>query len=183
MSRTMRKALSALAGALALGLEAAVIGAFAALVLVVLWGVGSRFVLNAPSRWTEEVAIFLLMWVALLGAAVAFRRRQHLGVDALVGVLHPAARLLLAMVGQVLVAVFALAVLIVGGAVLVRETLEAGQVTPATGLPMGYVYLAAPISGAFILLFAVERFVGLARAGLGPDPGPAPPLPDAEEGP
>ncbi len=150
-----------LADVLARGLEAAIVAVFVALVLVVLWGVGSRFVLNAPSRWTEEVAIFLLMWLALLGAAIAFRRQQHLGVESLVGILHPSARLLMALVGQALIAFFALAVLVYGGSVLVLETLEAGQVTPATNLPMGYVYLAVPISGAFVVLFAIEQVVAL----------------------
>ena len=37
-------------------LEMAVIAIMAALVLVVLWGVVSRFVLAEPSRWTEELA-------------------------------------------------------------------------------------------------------------------------------
>jgi TRAP-type C4-dicarboxylate transport system permease small subunit len=178
----MRSVFNLVAGVFARGLEAVVVVGLGALVLVVLWGVGSRFVLNAPSRWTEEVAIFLLMWVALLGAALAFRTRQHLGVDVLVGVLHPAARRLLELLGQVLIAVFSLAVLVFGGIVLVRETLAAGQVTPASGLPMGYVYLAAPISGVFVLLFVVERVVEMLRGEGAPDPGSSPQGTDIEEG-
>ncbi len=158
---SIRKAIAALTAALARGLEAAVVAVFAALVLVVLWGVGSRFLMNAPSRWTEEVAIFLLMWLALLGAAVAFRRQQHLGVDYFVGKLDPSAQRLLAVIGQALIGAFASSVMVYGGSVLVLETLAAGQVTPATGLPMGYVYLATPISGGFVVLFVVERAVAL----------------------
>ncbi len=153
----MGKMLSSVTEVLAKGLEAAIVAVFMALVLVVLWGVGSRFLLGSPSRWTEEVAIFLLMWLALLGATIAFRKNQHLGVDYLVNKLHPAAQTLLALVGQGLIALFALTVLIFGGGVLVWGTLQAGQVTPATGLPMGYVYLAVPISGCFVLLFVVEQ--------------------------
>lgn len=131
------------------------------LVLDVLWGVISRFVLSEPSRWTEELATFLLTWVALLGAAVAFSRQQHLGVDYLVNKLHPDARRLVAILVQCLIIAFASAVMIFGGYTLVSETLRAGQMTPALEIRMGYVYLAVPISGLFIVLFCVEQIVEL----------------------
>ena len=142
-------------------LEQAVIIAVGSLVLVVLWGVCTRFVLGSPSRWTEEVATFLLIWVSLLGAAVAFSRREHLGVDYLVNKLDPSAQKLMAIVSQVIVVLFAASAMVYGGYVLVSETLLSGQVTPALGLKMGYVYLAVPVSGAFIVLFCLENIVEL----------------------
>jgi TRAP-type C4-dicarboxylate transport system permease small subunit len=142
-------------------LEGIVIAVMAALVLDVLWGVCSRFVLRSPSRWTEEVATALLIWVSLLGAAVAFGRNEHLGIDYVVKKFEPAAQRLIALIIQGLVAVFAGAVLIFGGYVLVSETLRAGQLAPASGIPQGYVYLAVPVSGAFILWFCLERVVEL----------------------
>jgi TRAP-type C4-dicarboxylate transport system permease small subunit len=142
-------------------LEWIVIVVVAALVLDVLWGVCSRFVLRAPSRWTEEVATILLIWVSLLGAAVAFGRNEHLGIDYLVGKFDPSARRLMAVVVQLLVAAFAGAVLVFGGYVLVNETLRAGQLTSALGVRQGHVYLAVPVSGGFILLFCLERIVEL----------------------
>ncbi len=142
-------------------LELAVILAVGALVLDVLWGVCTRFVLGAPSRWTEEVATFLLIWVTLLGAAVAFGRREHLGVDYVVNKLDPAAKKLVALAVQIVVIAFATAAMIYGGYVLVTETLHSGQVTPALGVKMGYIYLAVPISGVFIVLFCLEQIAEL----------------------
>jgi TRAP-type C4-dicarboxylate transport system permease small subunit len=156
-------------------LEWIVIAVVAALVLDVLWGVFSRFVLRAPSRWTEEVATTLLIWVSLLGAAVAFGRNEHLGIDYVVKKFDPSARRLMAIVVQLLVALFAGAVMVFGGYILVSETLGAGQLLPALGIRSGHVYLAVPISGAFILLFCLERIVELAagkgveETGLGAD--------------
>jgi TRAP-type C4-dicarboxylate transport system permease small subunit len=142
-------------------LEFAVTVFMALLVLDVLWGVCSRFVLGEPSAWTEELAIFLLIWVALLGSAVGFSRQKHLGVDYFVNQLHPDARRLIAIVVQGLVAAFAASAMVWGGYVLVSETLQAGQLTPALGIRMGLVYLAVPISGLFIVLFAVEQILEL----------------------
>ena len=53
-------------------LEVVVMICMGVLVLDVLWQVFTRKVLNNPSQWTEELAIFLLIWVALLGAAGQF---------------------------------------------------------------------------------------------------------------
>ncbi len=142
-------------------LEHSVVLLVAALVLDVLWGVCTRFILGAPSRWTEEVATFLLIWVALLGAAVAFSRGEHLGLDYFVKKLHPEAQLLLAVVVQGLIIAFASSAMVFGGYVLVSETLQVGQVTPALGIKMGYVYLAVPVSGVFIILFCLERTLEL----------------------
>jgi TRAP-type C4-dicarboxylate transport system permease small subunit len=60
-----------------------------------------------------------------------------------------------------LVAAFAASAMVWGGYVLVSETLQAGQLTPALGIRMGLVYLAVPISGLFIVLFAVEQILEL----------------------
>ncbi|MCA9148431.1 MAG: TRAP transporter small permease [Planctomycetales bacterium] len=144
-------------------LELAVTVIVGILVLDVLWGVLSRFALGRPSPWTEELATFLLMWVALLGAAVALSRKSHLGVDFFVQQLHPDAQRLLAICVQALVACFAISAMVYGGIVLVRETLQSGQVTPALGIRMGFVYLAMPIAGVFITLFSIEQALELIR--------------------
>ena len=55
------------------------------LVLDVLWQVTSRFVIQRPSQWTDELATLLIIWVAMIGASVAFIRGQHLGMDYFMG--------------------------------------------------------------------------------------------------
>ena len=47
---------------------------------------------------------------------------------------------------------------------MVEKTLASGQVLPALGLEMGYVYLVAPISGILFCLFSVEHIVGLLKS-------------------
>lgn len=142
-------------------LEWIVIIAVAALVLDVLWGVFTRFVLDSPSRWTEEFARLLLMWVALLGAAVAFGRREHLGFDYVVAKMDPGAQRLVAVAGECVVILFAVLVMVYGGYVLVAETLTAGQTTPALGIKMGYVYLALPLSGCFVVIYSIDYLTKL----------------------
>jgi TRAP-type C4-dicarboxylate transport system permease small subunit len=49
--------------------------------VVVTWQVFSRYVLNDPSSFTEELARFLLIWITLLGCVMAYRHNHHLGLD------------------------------------------------------------------------------------------------------
>ena len=65
---------------------------FAALVVDVLFGVFTRQILNDQPAWTEELARFLLVWLALLGGVLAYADDRHLGVDVVVSHLHPSSR-------------------------------------------------------------------------------------------
>ncbi len=158
-------------------LEVLVIVAVGALVIDVLLGVGTRGlgtlrawlesqtgwnIVILPSgqiQWTEELARFLMVWSALLGAALAFERRAHLGVDYFVGKLHPAARKWTQALAHLVVMAFAGLVLIEGGAELVGKAMESGQVTPALGLKKWIVYAVVPASGVFMILFSLENMV------------------------
>ena len=147
-------------------LEIVVMIVVAALVLDVLWQVFTRFILARPSSWTEELAIFLLIWVSLLAAAVALNRGAHLGIDYFVGKLPPKQRLYTEVIVFACVALFSFFVMVGGGLGLVKSTLELGQQSPALGIKVGYVYLAIPISGFFLVLYSViglvERLAELA---------------------
>ena len=142
-------------------LEVFLIASFAVLTLDVLWGVFSRYVLGFQSVWTEELAVNLLIWVSLLGAALTYEEKGHLGVDYFVGKLHPDAQKLSAIFVELVVLFLAGFGLLFGGWWLVSETLASGQVTPALGWQKGYLYTAAPISGIFFILFSVEHLLDI----------------------
>lgn len=144
-------------------LESIVSVSMAVLVLDVAWQVFSRYVLRSPSSWTEELATFLMIWVGLLGSSVALNRGSHLGIDYLVLKLSPRGRLYTELFVFFSIAVFSLLVLVIGGIGLVVIIIRSGQVSPALGLKMGYVYLALPISGFFLVLYSTIFFFGKLR--------------------
>lgn len=155
-------------------LEVLVMVVVAILVLDVLWQVFTRLVLHDPSTKTEELATFMLIWVALLGAAVALGRGAHLGIDYFVGKLPVRAKTFTEVIVFLSVAAFSFSVMILGGIDLVASMLDLGQESPALRVKMGYVYLAVPISGFFLTLYAIIGLVErLARLRAGPgEPGP-----------
>jgi len=159
----MPAALRIVKNGLTKGLEYLIIATMALLVVDVVWGVFSRYALGEQTKWTEELARFLLVWVALMGGALAFRSKAHLGVDYFVNLLHPDARRVTAVAAHLVVLVFAGAVLLLGGANVVREALALEQTTPALGWKMGYVYLALPISGFFVALYTFDNLLETLR--------------------
>jgi TRAP-type C4-dicarboxylate transport system permease small subunit len=126
------------------------------MVLDVTWQVLSRFVLRAPSSFTEELAGFLLIWIGLPGAAYCLRTRSHLGIDLLVARLRGRARRAAMIAAHLLVAAFALSTLVIGGALLVRLALQLHEISAALGIPVGFVYLALPLAGLLMLVFSIE---------------------------
>lgn len=142
------------------GLRWLTIFLFALLVVDVLWGVVSRFWPGiVPSDWTEELGIYLLAWVSLLGSALTYRDRGHLGLDYFIGKFDPAAQRLNSVIIELCVLVFAGFALCYGGYRLVADTLASNQLTPVLQWKTGYMYLSVPISGAFFAAFAIEHML------------------------
>ena len=129
------------------------------LVVDVVWGVFTRYVMGEQAKWTEELARFLLIWVSLLGGAVAFGTKGHLGVDYFVGKFDPSARKMMAVVVHLIVLFFAGAIFVYGGWRVVSDTLALGQTTSALPLKMGYIYLALPIAGVFMVIYTIENLI------------------------
>lgn len=128
----------------------------AVMVVDVLWGVFTRYVMGHQSSWTDELARFLLIWVGVLGAAYAVGRDMHIAIDLLPHYLNAKNQKRLQFFNAVIVVLFALAVFIIGGSRYVYISFHLGQSSSALGLPMGYVYMIFPISGIIIIYYKIQ---------------------------
>ena len=133
------------------------------LVLDVLWQVTSRYILNAPSSYTDELAGFLLIWVGLFGAAYVAGKREHLAIDLLLQRSPEKRKLKLEIIISVLVILFALVVMVVGGSWLVYTRFYLSVKSAALGLPLGVVYLVLPISGLLIAYFDIDNIYNMIK--------------------
>jgi len=127
------------------------------LVIDVLWQVTSRYVMNSPSNFTDELAGYLLIWVGVLGAAYVAGKREHLAIDLLIQRSSPARKFKLEMVISILVILFSIAVLVVGGTWLSYTRFYLEVKSSALGMPLGFVYLVLPISGVLIAYFDIDN--------------------------
>lgn len=128
----------------------------ALLILVVTWQVISRFVLQEPSSFTDELSRYLMIWIALLGAAYMVGQNEHIAIDLFFPVEKYRGKEKLIFL---LIFGFALVVLIVGGIRLVYLTLSLGQLSASLLIPLGYIYLVLPLSGFLISFYCFERIL------------------------
>ena len=129
------------------------------LVVCVVWQVLSRYVMGKPSTITDELARYLFMWVALIGAAYTTGQKRHLAIDLLTMKLTGVRKAINELIIQLAIAIFAFVVLVYGGANLALKTLETGQLTPALGIEMGYIYFCLPISGVLMMFYSIYFMV------------------------
>ena len=135
-------------------IEFALVAIFALLVIDVLWQVFGRYVLGQSFSFTEEFARFALIWLAILGAAYLNGRREHLSMDFLLQKLNPKQLKKRMQIIEIIMFLFALVVMVIGGGNLVYTTLYLGQISPAMHISLGYIYAIVPISGLLIMFFA-----------------------------
>jgi len=127
----------------------------AAMVINVLWQVFTRFVLKNPSSFTEEAARYMMIWVGLLGSAYASGHKSHLALDLITSRFQGARKRASELFIHSVVLLFALGVLVLGGGRLVWIQLSLGQQSAALQLKLGYVYLAVPLAGLFIVFYSL----------------------------
>lgn len=126
-----------------------------AMVVNVLWQVFTRFVLKNPSSFTEETARYMMIWVGLLGSAYASGQKSHLALDLITAKFYGARKRASELFIHTVVLAFALGVLVLGGGRLVWIQLSLGQKSAALQIKLGYVYLALPLAGAFIVFYSL----------------------------
>ncbi|WP_209401373.1 TRAP transporter small permease [Pseudozobellia sp. WGM2] len=137
-------------------IEALLVVVFGLLVIDVVWQVVSRYVVGQSSSFTEEFARFSLIWLTVLGAAhINGSKDGHLSMDFLLSKLPADRKVKRQKIIQILMALFALIIMVIGGGNLVYITLTLGQTSSALQLPLGVVYSIVPISGLIIIFFSI----------------------------
>ena len=127
------------------------------MVLVLTWQVFSRYALNAPSTYSEEILRYGMIWSSLLGAAFACGRQSHMAIYLLRDMMSGRLRTMLNLLTPVAFILFSGAVLIAGG--LRAVDVAQSQTSPVMQIPMVWVYVAMPVSGALIVIYSVMELI------------------------
>jgi len=129
------------------------------MVLNVLWQVFTRFVLNNPSSFTDELARYLMIWVGVLGAAYISGKNMHVAIDVLSARLNEKNQKNLSKFVHIIIILFSFLVLVVGGLRLVYITAILNQNSPALHIPLAIVYTAIPLSGLLIIYYKLNDII------------------------
>lgn len=129
---------------------------FVTMLAAVLGQVVMRYVFSSPLSWSEELARYAMVWLAMFATALCARKGQHL---ALIGadLLPPRFGRPLQLLGGV-VSCTLLAILFWHGWDLAERAVR--QTTPGLGLSMSWIYAALPVGFGLTIL---GQLLGLAH--------------------
>ena len=145
-------------------LEVAVSSILVALVTVTFSQVVFRYLLQAPLAWSEELARFLLMWMASLSAAYAFKTRSHFALRFVVDRFNPSVQRAIAAFVTLLVASF----LVIFAYQSLRFTIEVRNMSaPATQMSMAVPYSSALVGSVLMLYYVIVNWWQDMSAGKG----------------
>ena len=129
----------------------------AAICLVVILQILTRFILNNPSSWSEEISRYLLIWITFLGGSMGLTTGAHMGLVVVTEKIESEKI-------QLVLHIFAYAVCALIGYIFVRY----GYIYTLSGMkrtmmcckiPIGYVYMIMPFSGLVIVINSIEMIV------------------------
>ncbi len=136
-------------------LEIAASATLVGLVAVTFAQVVFRYLLQAPLAWSEEVARFLLMWLAALGGAYAFKTRSHFALEFVTRRFSPDLQRAVGALATLAVVVF----LGVFAYQALRFVLEVRDMeSPATQVSMAIPYSSAFVGSVLALYYVIRNW-------------------------
>jgi TRAP-type transport system small permease protein len=131
----------------------------ALLVLDVWLGVLARYVLPFQATFTEELARYLMIWMALLAVSSGISHREHIGVLVLFERFPPSVRKWLAVIFDLIALVF-FALIFFYGLGLVERGFS--RYTMIEAIPKAYPFMGVPLAAAMaciqLVLVAIHDF-------------------------
>lgn len=123
-------------------------------IVILFLGVVARYGLHQPLIWSDELASILFLWLAMLGAAVAFRRAEHMRMTAIVASTSPSTRAFLDTVATLAALLFLLMIVWPSWDYAYEESFIT---TPALQLPNIWRAAALPVGIVLMAAFALLR--------------------------
>ena len=151
-----RSALASIEHALGMLVEIPAALLVVAEIVILFAGVVARYVLHRPLIWSDELASILFLWLAMLGAAVAFRRAEHMRMTAVVASARPAMRAYLDLVATAAALAF---LLLIAWPAYEYAYEESYITTPALQITNVWRAAALPVGIALMALFAFLRLL------------------------
>jgi TRAP-type C4-dicarboxylate transport system permease small subunit len=134
----------------------AIITGFALLAIFVMMQIFWRYILVIPLPWSEEAARYLLVWVALLATAVAFRDESHIRLDVVFNRFGRRTQKNLSFVFRLIGLGFAGLLLVYGVALAKLGTFTN---SPGLNITMFAAYLSIPVSAAVMILNILDSIL------------------------
>ncbi|GIQ62638.1 membrane protein [Paenibacillus cisolokensis] len=124
----------------------------AAMSVIIIAQIFSRFLFHSPLTWSEEVARYLMVYMVFLGAPLALRQHRMIAIEVVAESVGAKARKVLKIATMLISIVFFIILLVQGNDMM---GIVGRQHSAALGIPMNIPYMAIPIGAALMLLNAI----------------------------
>lgn len=142
-------------------LELFLVAALGIMLGLVFLNVILRYCFDSGVSFSDEISRFLFVWLTFLGALLALRDHQHLGVDLITRKLSYKGRFICSLLSQLLMMICCYAFLIGSWR---QVWINLPNKMPVTGLPLGLMYAAGVICAFFMLIILLWRIIRLLRS-------------------
>lgn len=126
------------------------------MMLMVLIGIVCRYVQTWSMPESQELAVYAMVYVVMLGSSCAVYSKSHIAVTFVAEKLPPALRFVVRMTSYVIMIVFFLLMVRYGWDLTLRSM---RQLSPITGIPVGYIIASIPFSSALSILYVLNHML------------------------
>lgn len=138
--------------------EIVLVTLLATTVILIFTQVIMRYVFNSSLSWTEELARYMFIWESWLGISLGARMGKHIRIEILINKLKGNAFIVVMTIADILTLVI-LGFLIYYGVELTDKVFGLMNKSSALRIPMGFVYLALPVSCTLMVVRTVTDLI------------------------
>ncbi len=122
---------------------------FGLVAILTIYQVFARYVLNSPLLWSEAIIKYSMIWIVLLGTAVALRKGLLISVEAVLFIVPEGVRRIMKMIIVIINIIFLSLLIKYGFEIMVNL---AHQKTGTLNMPVSWIYAAIPIGSILAIL-------------------------------
>lgn len=131
-----------------------------AMIIIVSTTVFTRYLFNFTFRWSDEVALLMMIWFGFLGMALGVKNSVHLSIEFFMSLFPKKQQKYIYKLEDILVGIF--------GGFMLKYGWDLYNATKATVLPAtqwtrGLLFIMFPLAGILIIIYSIAKFFGILR--------------------
>lgn len=108
--------------------------------------------------WSEELARYLMVWIAYIGASLGIKRNAHLGVEIVVNMLPEKLKIVSQYIRVAIILTFNFLIIIFSYKIM-NHQINMGQLSPALAMPIWVAYLAIPVGSLLMIIRSIQIII------------------------
>lgn len=133
--------------------------------LVLAGNIAMRFLFETPISWSNVISRYCYIYVVLLGTAISYIEGSHATFNSVYAAVPQKLKVLFNISHYLIMIIFCIILLIYGAMHVVTMWPVSSPIVPF--LSIGFVYLSVPISAVIMILFLLQKILGLKNQGKG----------------